>query len=92
MMNRTKWLVALGSLLFAAGCGPMESEPSLDTASSSEVQTEEAPGMGDTHAAAVTCAQKCQNQRNSCIDGCSPTSTTCMQGCRNRYEICILNC
>ncbi|MBN9684724.1 MULTISPECIES: hypothetical protein [unclassified Corallococcus] len=87
-----KWLVALGSLMFAAGCGPMDSDQPLDPAPSSDMQAEEAPGTDDSHAAAVTCPQKCQNQRNKCIAECSPTSSACMQGCRNRYEICILNC
>jgi hypothetical protein len=81
MMNRMKWLVAFGTLMFAAGCGPMEPE-----------QTADAPDTGDDYTAAVTCAQKCQNQRNTCVSGCSPTSTTCQQGCRNRYEICLINC
>lgn len=81
MMNRMKWLVAFGSLMFAAGCGPMEPE-----------QTADASDMGDTHAAAVTCAQKCQNQRNKCIADCPPSSPSCHQGCRNRYEFCLMNC
>lgn len=80
MRNRMKWLVAFGSLMFAAGCGPMESEETLDAAPS-----------GDVHAEALTCEQKCSNARQTCISGCG-TNTICLQGCRNRYEICMINC
>jgi len=90
-MNRMKWLVAFGTLLLAAGCGPMEPEESFDTPPSSEAQAEDAPGTLGTHQAAATCAQQCQTARNKCINGCS-TAPSCHQGCRVRYELCILDC
>jgi hypothetical protein len=90
MMNHMKWLVAFGTLMLAAGCGPLESEDSLDTPLPSAEQTEASPGTQDIHAAA-TCAEQCQAARARCASNCNGNST-CLHRCQINVELCIRGC
>ena len=82
MMTRMKWMVAIGTLLLTAGCGPLESEDSLPPLST-DVETEASPETLDAYS-----TSRCQADRDRCFARCGQ-DTPCRQRCRINFELCV---
>ncbi|GEN06288.1 hypothetical protein SAMN05443572_102601 [Myxococcus fulvus] len=94
MSNRMSWLVGVGALLLAVGCGPIEDErtevPVLDDAPTED---------GTVHATGlVNCTNECREESIQCIADCKLTLTDplplmiCFNACAGELADCNLDC